>query len=338
MKKLTKIAAAVACAAVLALGAVGCSGSQSGSGASSSSAAGADSSAASSEATAETTYTFTDDLGNQVTVNKNPQRVVACMGSFAHIWELAGGTLVGASDDSFDDYSISSQVDKIGTFSSPNLEKIIDLDPDFVIMTGSTRGNANSTAQTDLKNALDNAQIPYAYFTVTTFDDYLRMLKTCTDITGQAENYTTYGTAVQDRIKAIEAKVPADQHPTAMAAIAYSGGVRVQGAGTMPGAIISDLGGTNISDQNKSLLSDYSIEALVESNPDNIFMIPITTSGDATVALASATTDNPAWSTLTAVSSGHYQALDPKLFVYKPCENWDAAYQAIFDVMYPDAA
>jgi hypothetical protein len=39
--------------------------------------------------------TFTDDLGNSVTV-ENPRRVVACMGSFAGAWELAGGTLAGA--------------------------------------------------------------------------------------------------------------------------------------------------------------------------------------------------------------------------------------------------
>ena len=38
-------------------------------------------------------YTFTDDLGNQVTVSSH-ERVVAGMGSFANIWELAGGTLV----------------------------------------------------------------------------------------------------------------------------------------------------------------------------------------------------------------------------------------------------
>ena len=44
--------------------------------------------------------TFTDDTGAEVTVD-NPQRVVACMGSFASMWELAGGTLVGASDDAF---------------------------------------------------------------------------------------------------------------------------------------------------------------------------------------------------------------------------------------------
>ena len=50
------------------------------------------------EATAPGPVTFTDDVGNEVTVD-NPQRVVACMGSFANAWELAGGTLVGVSDD-----------------------------------------------------------------------------------------------------------------------------------------------------------------------------------------------------------------------------------------------
>ena len=50
------------------------------------------------EATAPGPVTFTDDMGNEVTVD-NPQRVVACMGSFANAWELAGGTLVGVSDD-----------------------------------------------------------------------------------------------------------------------------------------------------------------------------------------------------------------------------------------------
>ena len=43
-------------------------------------------------------YTFTDDLGREVTVASH-NRVVAGMGSFANVWELAGGTLVGASDD-----------------------------------------------------------------------------------------------------------------------------------------------------------------------------------------------------------------------------------------------
>ena len=72
------------------------------------------------EAAAPESYTFTDDMGNEVTVN-DPQRVVACMGSFANTWELAGGTLVGVSDDAFtfDNFDIASpDVQSVGDFAS----------------------------------------------------------------------------------------------------------------------------------------------------------------------------------------------------------------------------
>ena len=51
------------------------------------------------------TVSFKDDLGNSVTV-KNPQRVVACMGSFANAWELAGGKLTAATDDAYENYGV----------------------------------------------------------------------------------------------------------------------------------------------------------------------------------------------------------------------------------------
>ena len=122
-------------------------------------------------------YTFTDDLGREVTVASH-NRVVAGMGSFANVWELAGGTLVGASDDAFSDYHIASDAQKIGDFSSLNAESIIALNPDFVILTGSSSGRGGGVAQTELADTLTAANIPVAYFKVTTFDDYLRMLRT----------------------------------------------------------------------------------------------------------------------------------------------------------------
>ena len=98
-------------------------------------------------------------------------RVVAGMGSFANVWELAGGTLVGASDDAFSDYHIASDAQKIGDFSSLNAESIIALNPDFVILTGSNSGRGGGVAQTELADTLTAANIPVAYFKVTTFED-----------------------------------------------------------------------------------------------------------------------------------------------------------------------
>ena len=54
----------------------------------------------------------------------------------------------------------------------------------------------------------------------------------------------------------------------------------------------------------------------------------------ATQALNEATAANPAWSALSAVQSGRYVTLDPKLFLSKPNANWDESYQVLYDTLY----
>ena len=279
--------------------------------------------------------TFTDDMGSEVTV-ENPQRVVACMGSFANIWELAGGTLVGASDDAFDSYDIASpDVQKVGDFANPNLEAIIALEPDFVIMTSGSGGRGGDSNQADLKAALDASGIPVAFFEVTTFDDYLRMLKACTDVTGRADLYEQNGQAVADEIEAIKAKVPAGQNPSALLMTTFSGGTRVQSSSSMTGAMLADLGVKNLADENKSLLKDFSLESVIEMNPDFIFVVPMGNDDAAAMKnLEDATAANPAWSTLTAVSNGNYLTLEKELFLYKPNADWAKSYQALYDALY----
>ncbi|MEG0759776.1 MAG: ABC transporter substrate-binding protein, partial [Raoultibacter sp.] len=190
---------------------------------------------------------FTDDLGNEVTVD-NPQRVVACMGSFANTWELAGGTLVGATDDAFTSYEIASaEVAQVGDFTAPNLEAIIALEPDFVIMTGASSGKDGVASQTDLKQTLEASGIKVAYFNVTTFDDYLRMLRTFCDITGRDDLYEQHGTAVPQQIESIKtAAASQSEQPRVLLMTTFSGGTRVQNSATMTGTMLADLGVVNL--------------------------------------------------------------------------------------------
>ncbi len=279
--------------------------------------------------------TFTDDTGAEVTVD-NPERVVACMGSFANTWELAGGTLVGASDDAFESYSITSaDAVKVGDFSSPNLESIIALEPDFVIMTSGSGGRGGDSSQADLKQSLEASGIPVAYFEVTTFDDYLRMLRTFCDITGRDDLYEQNGQAIADAIDEIKASVPAGDEPTVLAMTTFSGGTRVQNSSTMTGAMLADLGVKNLADENQSLLKDFSLESVIELDPDFIFVVPM--GNDDTAALKNlteATEANPAWATLSAVKDGRFITLEKELFLYKPNEHWAESYQTLFDHLY----
>jgi len=279
---------------------------------------------------------FTDDLGNTVVV-QSIDRVVACMGSFANMWELAGGTLVGVSDDAFDQYTIASpDVSLIGDFSAPNLEQIISLEPDFVIMTGAAGGRGGGVAQTDLKPSLDAAGIPVAYFTVTTFTDYLRVMQIMTGITGDTGAYDQYAGQVDAQIKAITAKAGQETtKPTVALMTTYSGGTVVQSSSTMTGAMLADLGATNLADQNQSLLRDFSLESLIELDPDYILVVPMgNDTAAAMAALEEMTSANPAWATLDAVQNGRYITLGPKLFLYKPNAEWAVSYQTLFDILY----
>ena len=337
MKKFVLCAAA----AVLALALVGC-GQQATDAPAADGAAAPEQQAPASDAAgaddaAPGPVTFTDDLGHEVTVD-NPQRVVACMGSFANAWELAGGTLVGVSDDALqaEGFTIASpDVATVGDFASVNLEAIIALDPDFVIMTSGTGGRGGDSSQADLRDALVASNIPVAYFEVTTFDDYKRLMETFTAITGREDLYEQNAGAVAAAIEDVKAAVPAGEAATALVLTTFSGGTRVQSSGTQTGAMLADLGVRNLADENRSLLKDFSLEAVIELDPDFIFVIPMGNDAEAaTRSLMEATAANPAWEALSAVQNDRYITLDPTLFLSKPNERWDEAYMALFDALY----
>ena len=280
-------------------------------------------------------YTFTDALGQEITVN-NPQRVVSLMGSFSEIWVLAGGadTLVGTSFDTVDnrDLGLPENIANVGTYQDPNIEEILALEPDLVLLSSETTRTDSHVA---LKDALSSAGITAAYFSVTHFEDYLNMLKICSDITGNADAYQTNGIAVQEEIEQIIADNKLETEPDVLLMITFSGGIRAQSSDTMTGKMLADLGCHNILDDNPSLLKDFSVENIIETDPDYIFVIPM--GNDDALAeknLKESVESNPAWSSLTAVVNDRYILLPKDKFLYKPNANWADSYAYLTDLLH----
>ncbi len=272
-------------------------------------------------------YTFTDAIGQEITVH-NPQRVVSLMGSFSEIWILAGGadTLVGTSYDTVDnrDLGLPEDIAIVGTYQNPNIEEILALNPDLVLLSSETTRTDSHVA---LKDALNGADIPAAYFSVTHFEDYLNMLKICTDITGNQDAYQTNGIAVEKRIAQIIADSKTETSPSVLLMITYSGGIRAQSSDTMTGKMLSELGCKNILDEYPSMLQNFSVEKIIETDPDYIFVIPM--GNDDTLAqknLKENVESNPAWNSLTAVKNDRYILLPKDKFLYKPNAVWDESY------------
>lgn len=276
--------------------------------------------------------TFTDDLDREVTV-ENPERVAILLGSYADVWSLAGGkdTIVAAADDTWKDFDLelNDSVANLGSLLEPSMETLISSEPDFII------ASSNTKADLELQDTLEALDIPVAYFGVNTFDEYLHMLDICTQITGQRENYQTYGLDVQRQVE--DAKAKADgSAPTVLFLRAGGNGVKVKNSeGTVLGAMLSDLGAVNIADSDSTLLEELSMEQIMADDPQFIFVVYQGSDQAAAQKVMEQTlTSNPAWNTLTAVQQGRYFVMDKALYHLKPNARWGEAYEQLADILY----
>ena len=87
---------------------------------------------------------FTDANGRSVEVAEHPRRVIALYGSYGDAWLTAGGALVGTTDDMLKEHDprMSADVQSVGTHTTPNLEALLALEPDFVLLSADVAGQA----------------------------------------------------------------------------------------------------------------------------------------------------------------------------------------------------
>ena len=293
--------------------------------------ASAPTSSAGVEQSAQGTCTFTDSLGNTVELEQPPKRVAALLGSYAETWLLAGGEVVAVTQDAYDERGLELPEDTVnlGANQQPDLEALFAAEPDLVLLTPDLDG------QMGLKDSLAAAGIPAAWFKVETFDDYLNMLKICTDLTGRSDLYQKNGLDIQSGIDAAIASVPEGEGPTVLLLRAYSSGVRAKNSNSIAGAMLKDLGAVNIADSNSGLLEDLQMESILAADPEFIFVTTMGASQEAALkSLDELLHSDPAWQTLTAVKEGRVEVLPKDLFHYKPNARWGESYQMLAELMY----
>ena len=282
----------------------------------------------------ENVVTFTDALGREVTVSKEPQQVATLIGSFADVWMLAGGSVCATAEDAWEDFGLElPNAVNIGGAHSPNLELIFSANPDFVIASASTSSNV------EMLETLETAGITVAYFDVDNFEDYLAMLNICTDITGRKDLYERNGLELQSQIETIKLEMSeqplTEEQKTVLLLRAHSGSVKAKGSeGTILGEMLADLGCINIADSDTSLLEALSVESIIRQEPYRIFVV--TMGNDTQKAMDNfyqMMEENPAWGTLAAVTEGRVHIMDRKLFNIKPNADWAESYEKLSEIL-----
>lgn len=283
----------------------------------------------------DTYITVTDDLGQQVTLEQ-PQRTAVLIGSFADVWCLAGGkdSLVAAADDTWTqfDLDLPDDVVHLGGVKTPNLEKLLASQPDLVI------GSTKTAADLEINETLKQMGIPMLCFDVSNFEDYLRMLDICTQLTGHPENYTKYGADIKVQVDAARARVQG-KPPRVLYVRASGSSCKVKNSkGSVLGEMLADLGCENIADSEQGLLENLSMETILATDPDYIFAVLQGSDGEkAQQSLQEALLSNPAWESLTAVKENRFYIMDQTLYNLKPNARWGEAYENLADILYPES-
>lgn len=247
---------------------------------------------------------FTDDSGRVITIDKTPERLISHVPGITEILFALGlgGKVVGVS--TYCDYPPEAQLKaKVGGFWNPTIENIVALSPDLVFTMGSNK---------PLMTALDALKITYIVLQPKDIEGVLRDIELVGKVTNTAETAEKLIRDMQERILHVADRVKGARRPKVFYIIEAENlnSPWTAGPGSFIDSLISTAGGENIGAKAQAPWSQFSIEEIVNSDPD-IIIIP-TKHGTAFTA-PEAFKEHPIWQKITAVRLGRIFTIDDDL-------------------------
>ena len=253
-------------------------------------------------------------------------RVVALSRSLGELWLLAGGKLVGVTEDGLNLEGVTAETASVGRILAPSAEAIIALNPDLVLIA------PDISAQRELQATLEAAGIRCQAVDINKFSDYATAMKQYTEATGRSDLYESKVAAVEKKIETIKAELPKEIHGKSFLVIRASAAkTRVLKSDHFVVAMLEDLGLTNAAPE--SLLEQLSMEGIVEANPDYLFVVLQGDTAEAEAAFQELIAAQPAYQELKAVKTAQVYTLPKEFFQYKPNARWDEAYALLSEYL-----
>lgn len=258
----------------------------------------------------------------------------ACLNSsLADLWQLAGGSVDITVEESVERGFASPEALLVDSASGRNIntELLVAAEPDLVI------GSADTASHVRLSSFLDKAGIDMILVDMDSFDDFLSVFHTLTDITGRSDLYEKYGEGQKTAIEEIIANAAGyESKPRVLFVRAGSAFSYVKAKRTddhFAAKIIEDLGAVNIADEYGMLTDSLSLEAVLESNADKILVVP-QGDEDASIAYITDLFSQPGWRDVRVIENGSVYFLPKELFHFKPNGRWAEAYEMMEEVLY----
>jgi iron complex transport system substrate-binding protein len=233
--------------------------------------------------------TFVDDTGRKVFFATPPRRIVSLAPNITEmLFALdSGSRVVGAT--SFCDFPPEvAALPKVGG-ATPSLERVIRLNPDFVL---TPRGFLNS----DAVRELEQLKIPVFALETHTLDNVLEHLSTLGRLLDRGKAADALVGRLRERIKQISTRTAGQPRPKVLYVLNSNPLITV-GPGSSIHHVIELAGGDNVAADTRTAYPRLSMETVLKRNPD-ILLFPV---GESETVSDSQLAHWRAWSALSAV-------------------------------------
>jgi iron complex transport system substrate-binding protein len=277
-----------------------------------------------------------DADGKKVKLTKNPKRTIICYTSLVGLWHYVGGSVIGIPSSRGKDRAPEElrKTERIGTFSSLNLEKIISMKPDLVLLYAHVK---SQRAAQDILRANKTETILLDY---RNYDDFLKILDLFARLNDKGKKVKTLAFPVLSEINATIKKASKLKGPRFLSLMLTGKGVNAETNYANTARMATLLGGKNIVPEKGIPESmsrvKFSLEKIMMEDPD---VILITTMGDfdkLTSKMKDKFVKDPVWASLRAVKTNHVYFLPSDLFLYRANEKYSDAFRILAQAMYPE--
>ena len=247
--------------------------------------------------------TITDDLGRAVYINGIPQRIVSHVPGITETIFALGleDKVVGVSD--YCDYPEEAKLKpSIGDYFNPSIEKIVELHPDLVL----TDGHSQSITQ------LDSLGIKYMVLQPKDLDGIFRDIELLGKATGVERKAKKLVSDMQKDMSCVLARVKDAPRLRVLYIIDATdpNNPWTAGPGSLIDSLITMAGGENIAAEAQGAWAQFSLEAVVDSDPE-IIILPA--KHGTVFTPPEALREHPTWRETTAVKKDKIYVIDADL-------------------------
>ena len=276
--------------------------------------------------------TVEDDLGNKLTLNKKPEKIVVTSASFLDPLHLMNANIVGRPDSKNKTPDWAKDIPSIGKVYQIDVEKILACNPDLVII--------NRGMNEKLLGVLAENRIPCIVVETKTYQNFKHTLENFAKLTDNIEKGNKIKEKMDNDIRQIVEKLPKIKR---RAAVIHSTaqGLSLQLDDSIAGNILNILGWENVATEamvsgrnNNSTL--YSLEFLAEQNPEIIFVTSMGNYEEIKSNMQEIIASNEAWQTIPAIKNNQIYYLSQDLFLLSPGLDYPKAVKTMAELIYPD--